>query len=333
LSSWRALFERIGAGQPPLFHPCGVLWLAAGEDPYTTATRDTLQQQGHPVQLLDRDSLRTRFPQIEAEDVGVALFEPDCGVLMARRAVQGLVADLAARGVPLVRARVAPIEHGAPQRSSVAHRSQLSPCGERLTQVGTLDGRELHADAFVFACGPWLPQIFPDLLSARIRPTRQVVIYFGPPAGDIRFGPEQTPAWVDFPAGIYGVPDLEARGVKVGLDRHGPPFDPDRDDRVLDDVSIETARAWLGTRMPAMADAPVIESRVCQYENTATGDFLIDRHPDLENVWIAGGGSGHGFKHAPAVGEHVAALVRGVTDPEPRFLLATKGTAPHRSVF
>jgi glycine/D-amino acid oxidase-like deaminating enzyme len=159
------------------------------------------------------------------------------------------------------------------------------------------------------------------------------VIYFGVPAGDARFGPPHTPAWVDFSAGIYGVPDLEGRGLKIGLDRHGPPFDPDRDDRVVDEGSIETARAWLAARMPAMAGAPVNESRVCQYENTATGDFLIDRHPRFENVWIAGGGSGHGFKHAPAVGEHVAALVQGVQQPEPRFMLASALTAPQRKVF
>jgi sarcosine oxidase len=101
----------------------------------------------------------------------------------------------------------------------------------------------------------------------------------------------------------------------------------------VDSASIDTARRWLARRMPAMADAPVNESRVCQYENTATGDFLIDRHPDFDNVWIAGGGSGHGFKHAPAVGEHVAALLHGAAEPEPRFALATKGTEPHRSVF
>jgi glycine/D-amino acid oxidase-like deaminating enzyme len=171
------------------------------------------------------------------------------------------------------------------------------------------------------------------VLAGRIRPTRQAVIYFGGPAGDDRFGPAHTPAWVDFGAGVYGIPDLEARGLKVGLDRHGPPFDPDRDDRIVDAASIETARRWLAKRMPAMAEAPVNESRICQYENTATGDFLIDRHPDFDNVWIAGGGSGHGFKHAPAVGEHVAALLRGDAKPEPRFALATKGTEPQRSVF
>lgn len=308
LQAWRELL-------PPLFHPCGVLWLA-GDDAYTRATEDTLRRERHPVQRLDARALRARFPQIDADDAGVALLEPDCGVLMARRAVQALVADLERRGARVRRGRVA------------------APAAERaLSAVLTDDGRELRGDAFVFACGPWLPAVFPDLLGERIRPTRQVVVYFGSPAGDDRFRAARMPAWVDFAAGIYGVPDIEDRGVKVGIDRHGPPFDPDRGERVVDQASVETARGWLRRRMPALADAPVVESRVCQYENTATGDFLIDRHPDLDNVWIAGGGSGHGFKHGPAVGRHVAALVRGAARPEPRFALATKGTTPQRSVY
>jgi glycine/D-amino acid oxidase-like deaminating enzyme len=323
LELWRDQFARLGGGHAPLFHACGVLWLATGDDPYTQATVETLRRERLPVTVLDADTLRVQFPHIEARDVGIGLFEPECGVLMARRAVQTLVADLVDRGVRLVHARIVSPGTSRPKPSR----------GGSLAQLQTLDGHFLPADAFVFACGPWLPKVLPDLLTGRIRPTRQVVIYFGVPAGDDRFGPSHTPAWVDFQAGIYGVPDLEARGVKVGLDRHGPPFDPDRDDRIVDQESVATARAWLRRRMPAMADAPVIESRVCQYENTATGDFLIDRHPEFENVWITGGGSGHGFKHAPAVGEHVAGLVQGTAAPEPRFALIAKGTQPQRKVF
>ena len=316
LAAWRGIFERIGKGQAPLFHQCGVLWLAGEDDPYTQATIATLKGLRQPVETIETASLHTRFPHIDSTGVGAALFEPDCGVLMARRAVQSLVSDLEARGVRLLRERV------------------IVPWVEqRLTRVRTTDGGQLDGDTFVFACGPWLPKVFPELLRDRIRPTRQVVIYFGASAGDVRFGPAQTPAWVDFPAGIYGLPDLEHRGLKIGIDRHGPPFDPDAGDRVLDQTSLDIARAWLRRRMPAMADAPILESRVCQYENTDTGDFLIDRHPSLENVWIVGGGSGHGFKHAPAVGEHAAALVGGERRVEPRFSLATHGTDPQRSVF
>jgi glycine/D-amino acid oxidase-like deaminating enzyme len=92
-------------------------------------------------------------------------------------------------------------------------------------------------------------------------------------------------------------------------------------------------RAYLARRLPALSDAPVIESRVCQYENTSNGDFLIDRHPGLENAWIVGGGSGHGFKHGPTVGEQVASLVLGGAQVEPRFSLATKERVQQRKVY
>jgi glycine/D-amino acid oxidase-like deaminating enzyme len=160
-----------------------------------------------------------------------------------------------------------------------------------------------------------------------------VVIYFGTPAGDDRFSATYTPAWIDFGSGIYGIPDLENRGLKVGIDTHGARFDPDTGDRTIDLASLETARGWLRRRFPALADAPVIEGRVCQYENTSTGDFLIDRHPDHENVWIVGGGSGHGFKHGPAVGEYVAHLMTTNMTPELRFALSGKGAVTGRVVF
>jgi sarcosine oxidase len=316
LAQWREMIGRLAPSDAPLFHACGVLWLA-GDDPYTSATYNTLRVAGYPVERLGPPELRARFPQIRADDIALGLFEPECGVVMARRAVQALVANLESRSVRLVRGQVI-----APPQGSA-----------RLRNVRTTSGDSIVADAFVFACGPWLPGVFPNLLGDRIRPTRQVVIYFGSPPGDVRFGPSHLPAWVDFAAGIYGVPDLEYRGVKVGIDRHGPPFDPDRGDRLADAASVETARAWLARRIPALANAPVTESRVCQYENTDTGDFLIDRHPDYENVWIAGGGSGHGFKHGPAVGEYVAGLVRGSAQPEPRFALAARGRVAQRSVY
>jgi sarcosine oxidase len=315
LVQWRAAIDHLVPRDAPLFHQCGVLWLA-GDDAYTAATFETLRQGGYPVERLGPTELHVRFPQIRADDVGLALFEPDCGVVMARRTVQALVASLAMAGLRLLRGQVAAPEGGG-----------------RIDSVRMTSGEAIPADAFVFACGPWLPTVFPNLLGGRIRPTRQVVMYFGTPPGDARFGPERTPAWIDFAAGIYGIPDLEHRGVKVGIDRHGPPFDPDRGDRVADAASIDMARTWLARRMPALAAAPVIESRVCQYENTDTGDFLIDRHPDFDNVWIAGGGSGHGFKHGPRVGEYVAGLVHGSGSREPRFALDARGTMPQRSVY
>jgi sarcosine oxidase len=317
LHLWREIDARLDPAQrQPLFHQCGVLWLANSSDPYTRATRRTLAQGRHALDVLDAAELRSRYPHLEAGDIGEALFEPEAGVVMARRAVRLLASDLSRRGVGLVRSQV------------------LTPrAAGALRSIALAGGGEIAADVFVFACGAWLPTLFPDLLGGVIRPTRQVVLYFGVPPGDERFGARHTPAWVDFPAGIYGVPELEGRGVKVGIDRHGPAMDPDSDDRIADAESVHAARQWLQRRFPALAAAPVSESRVCQYENTANGDFLIDRHPQHSNVIIAGGGSGHGFKHGPAVGEHVARLVEAGTAPHERFTLRSKPVAPRRSVF
>jgi glycine/D-amino acid oxidase-like deaminating enzyme len=199
--------------------------------------------------------------------------------------------------------------------------------------VHTGDGRALGGARFVFAAGAWLPRLFPGLLAGRIRPTRQLVVYFAAPPGDARFEAGSWPAWIDFPSGVYGTPDVEGRGIKVGLDEHGPPIDPESDDRLADRAAVEKARAWLARRIPDLAHAPVNETRVCQYENTSTGDFLVDRHPAIENAWLVGGGSGHGFKHGPAIGELVARMVLDGAAPDPRFALSGKTAEARRAVY
>lgn len=316
LELWQALQDRHTRTGTPIWHPCGVLWLAAGDDPYTQATRVTLERGGFAVEALDEDAVCVRYPQLRTEGLSMALLEPQCGVLSARRAVQTLARELVQGGVRMVCGAVLPPSGAGPLRS-----------------LALADGSAIGGDAFVFACGAWLPKVFREVIGSRIRPTRQVVMYFGVPAGDARFGARQMPAFVDFPAGIYGVPDIDGRGVKVGIDAHGPAIDPDTEDRVPDRASIARAREWLGRRMPALAAAPLVESRVCQYENTSTGDFLIDRHPEYENAWIVGGGSGHGFKHGPAVGEFVTRLVTTGAPTLDRFALAGKDTHARRAIY
>lgn len=321
LAQWRALDARVRGS---LWHECGVLWMAAGQDRYTAATLRTLSADGHRCEVFDATALRRRFPAIDVSapspgatrgaGIDTALLEPQSGVLLARRAVKALAEEVERRGARVVHALVDPPADGS-------------------RGVRTADGEPLDGEQFVFACGAWLPRLFPDVLGGRIRPTRQVVVYFGTPPGDGRFHSPRWPAWIDFPAGIYGTPDIDGRGVKVGIDEHGPPFDPDVDDRVADAVSIARARAWLARRIPALTDAPVIESRVCQYENTSTGDFLIDRHPTHPHIWFAGGGSGHGFKHGPAVGQIVARMVLAGEPPDDRFALARKTTDARRAIY
>jgi sarcosine oxidase len=292
------LWKTLGRG---LFHRTGVLWIGREDDAYTRATRETLSRLGVTAEILERGELARQYPQMQFDDSGrYGILEPESGVLMARRAVAEVVADAVRMGVRYETTSVAPA-----------------------------------AAVTVYACGPWLPKLFPEILGDRIFPTRQEVFFFAPLAGDARFAPGSLPVWIDWtdPRGPYGFPDLESRGFKLAFDRHGAAFDPDTGDRRLSDEGLAEARRFLAERFPDLRDAPLTESRVCQYENTSNGDFLIDRHPADDRVWFVGGGSGHGFKHGPAVGEYVAdRILRGGVG-EPRFALANKTAVQRRTVW
>jgi monomeric sarcosine oxidase len=313
---WKELFARI---DQRLFQQTGVLWLAHEDDPYPAQSAATLQKVGIPFEELTIAEVSRRYPQIGLERISWALFEPDSGVLLARRAVQAVTFVAIKTGVEYLQDAVA-----TPDGSAASG---------KLDHIETVSGRRISAGTYVFACGPWLPKIFPSLLADRIHPTRQEVFFFGAPAGQ-RFGPPALPTWIDFKDEAYGLPDTEGRGIKIAIDRHGPPFDPDNGNRVVTEQGLAEVRRYLARRLPELKDAPVTETRVCQYENTSNGDFLIDLHPDFANVWLVGGGSGHGFKHGPVVGEYLAARIDGrIEGIESRFSLEIKANERNRSVF
>jgi len=316
LGEWRALSERSGL---PIFHQIGVLFFFPEVQPFLEDTMRVHRRLGLPTELLDNEEMRRRFPQIDFSGIAAGLYEPRFGALMARRAVQTLVAEFVRHGGHYRQAQVAPPDWS----------------GVELPQITLATGETLRANRFVFACGPWLGRLFPDLLGHRIFPTRQEVFFFAPPPGDTRYEPGRLPGWADFNAGdmYYGFPDLEGRGVKIAHDKHGPPMDPDTGDRIPSAPALAEVRAFMEQRFPDLAGRPLSEARVCQYENSSNGDFLIDRHPAWENVVLVGAGSGHGFKHGPAVGRYAADLALGqLRAPEPRFSLATKAEEQHRAV-
>lgn len=265
---------------------------------------------------LEQSELEKRYSQISFQDLRWAILEPDSGALMARRAVQAVVEEAVESGVDFFAELVRPLAGQG-----------------RLACITTNSGATISAGHFVFACGPWLGKVFPEILGQRIFPTRQEVFFFGVPPGDHRFAPPAMPTWLCVDDGMYGIPDLESRGFKIAVDRHGPGFDPDTGKRVPTAAMTELVRKYLAKRFPPLKHAPILETRVCQYENTSNGDFLIDRHPSRENVWLVGGGSGHGFKHGPAVGEYVAARIIEGGEVERRFSLATKEKTQKRAIF
>ena len=316
LKEWKALSTSSGL---PIFIPHGVLFFTATPDDYFTQSLAVNRSLGLPIAEMNQSQMRRRFPMIDFSGVALGMFEPDFGALLARRAVQTLVKRYTEAG-------------GLYQQTAAR---PPSATGDRLLALQTLNGARIEADIFVFACGPWLPKLFPKLLGGRIIATRQEVFFFAPPAGEPMFRPGWMPGWADFNGGdvYYGFPDLEGRGVKFAHDAHGVEVDPDTQSRQPTKAALDKIIAFRDRRFPRLRNAPLTEARVCQYENSSNGDFLIDRHPEFSNVILLGGGSGHGFKHGPEVGRLASKLVEGGVQTEPRFTLATKGKAQKREVI
>ena len=316
LVEWKLLSTRSGL---PIFVEHGVLFFTTKADAYFADSVTVNRRLGLPIEQMDGSQMARRFPMIDFDGVETGFLEPRFGALMARRAVQTLARQISSFGV---------------DRQTMAVAS-LRARGGRAQAVVDKGGKAIDAEQFVFALGPWLPKLFPDLLANRIFATRQEVFYFAPPAGDLLFQPGAMPGWADLNGGdvYYGFPDLEGKGVKFAHDTHGAVVDPDTQSRIYSQAALDNVTAFRDRRFPKLRGAPLIGAEVCQYENSSNGDFLIDRHPTLANVILVGGGSGHGFKNGPEVGRIAAALAAsGGSQPEPRFTLATKATAQARAV-
>jgi sarcosine oxidase len=304
LELWRAFDRERGS---TLLQPVGVLFLHGDDDGFVRDSLPHLAAAGLPHERVPTAAGVGRWPQLSWDGVRGAIWEPESGYLFARSACAEVAAAFVADGGRVLRATAKP------------HRLDSGRAAVALDS-----GEVLAADEVVFACGPWLKSLFPELLGDVILPSRQDVFFFGTPAGDDRFEPGRMPCWGDFSGSrlFYGIPGNHGRGFKIADDTRGPAFDPTTGDRAPWDVALGRARDYLARRFPDLAAAPLVEARVCQYENSADGDVVFDRHPGLENLWIVGGGSGHGFKFAPALGEHVARALAGETPPEPAFALS-----------
>lgn len=302
LHLWR---EHERRWERPLLYRTGALWMVSQADAYVRASLPIMRELGLATEELTATAAAARYPQIDFEGVAWALFEHDAGYLTARLACEAVLEAFLAEGGEY-RQAWARVERRAGTVESVR----------------PSDGAPVTADRYVFACGPWLGDLFPDVLGPRIRPTRQEVFFFGTPPGDARFHEDALPVWIDAGSPLfYGVPGNRWRGFKLADDSRGPPFDPTDGDRAPSPEGIRAARAYLARRFPALAGAPLLEARVCQYENSPDGHYIIDRHPSASNAWIVGGGSGHGFKVGPALGELVAPLVLEDRDPPAFFSL------------
>ena len=310
LSLWRK-YERRWKRQ--FLHRTGVLWMAAGrDDAFERGSVRMLRAAKIKYQELSVAQMTKRWPQINFDGIQWGIFEPECGYLEARGSCQAVVDEF--------------IAAGGQYRQAAALSDQLESDGvERgsLRNLRLSDGSQLKADCYVFACGPWLGRLFPQAVGDLVRATKQDVFFFGTPPGDDRFTDAHMPVWADHRGRFrYGIPGSDRRGFKIADDTRGPNFDPSNGERVISAETLKDIREYVGFRFPALRDAPLLETRVCQYEQTPDSHFIVDRHPAMENVWLLGGGSGHGFKHGPAIGEMMAELILKEREPNPLWRLA-----------
>jgi glycine/D-amino acid oxidase-like deaminating enzyme len=262
----------------------GVVWFVRREGGWETDSEAVMRERGIPVERVDPAAL---FPSVATGDLAYGLFEPEAGVLRAGDGVRALVARARAGGLELVRGEAVPV-------------------GERVV-VGE---RRLEADHVIWACGAWLATLFPEVVDLRV--TRQQVALFDAPPQWAR-----APGWLDFDTSFYGHALVEPHGVKVASDLEGEPVEPG----LRDPAPPDAGREYLAARFPALAGARVRSVRACHYSLTADGHFLFARH---EGVWLLGGGSGHGYKHGPVMAEHVADVLGGRAQPDPRFALGAR---------
>ena len=269
-----------------------------------------------PYEILKQDELRKRWPQINFDDIELAFYETDksSAVLLARENCIALTDLLQKKG-------------GA---FKIAHAMPGAASGRTLNAVTTNSGENISGAIFVFATGPWLRKTFPQVLGRKISTPRRELYYWGVPPGDTRFNWPNLPTWSDGVLGNYGFPNID-RGVKVAPPGAGI-FQQDPDDavRVPSAYLIEQAQQWVAKRFPALKDMPIVETRIGQGEQSGNGDFIIDTHPDYDNVWIVGAGSGHGYKHGPMIGRYVADRIDGKAgspDLVKTFALAGRGDA------
>ena len=249
------------------------------------------------TEILQPDEIRYRWPQMVSEDANWGIYSEGAAgcVMMARKGIETVANQFAKQGGELRIAQCQP-NVGA---------------NGRIDSIVTQDGDTLTAGQYVFACGPWLPKLFPGLLGSRLRVQRRDVLFYGSPPGDSSFAYPNMPTWAIRGSGYYGFPDIENRGFKVAPYPDLNVIDPDTDERLIMPHQVRRGRAFLKHRFPGLGDMPISETRVCQVTDTSDRDFIADAHPESDNVWIVGGGSGHGFKHGPAVGEHMANRILG----------------------
>jgi glycine/D-amino acid oxidase-like deaminating enzyme len=276
-----------------LFFRTGQLSLAREWTKELTDTRKVFDKLGVKYEVVQHDDLVRRYPQMNTASIDFALYTPSTGVLKAREGCVAVAQAFEKKGGRFVTAKV-----------ELGNRS-----GSTLQDVALSTGARVAAQTFVFACGPWLPKVFPSVMRNKLATPRRVVFFYGTPPGDERFTFPNFPTWAVDDA--YGFPSIEGKGFKVVPTFARVIVDPDTQEHTLTADELRGGREFVAKWFPALARQPLVESKVCQREDSVDEHFIVNQHPELSNVWLVGGGSGHGYKHGIMLGDYVAHRVLG----------------------
>ena len=276
-----------------LFFRTGQISLAPDWTHELTETRKVFDRLGVTYEVVPAGDLARRYPQMRTADFGAAMYTPGTGVLKAREGCLAVAQAFEKKGGRSITAKV---ELGA--RS-----------GATLQDITLSSGQRVSAQTFVFACGPWLAKVFPSVMAKKLETPRRAVFFYGTPPGDERFTAPNFPTW-SLP-GAYGFPSIEGKGFKIAPTFDHVLVDPDTQEHTLTAEEIRLGREFLAKWFPDLARQPLVDARICQREDSVDEHFIVDQHPELANVWMVGGGSGHGYKHGIMLGDYVAHRVTG----------------------
>ena len=292
-----------------LFFTCGDLIARATNDAFIRNNRALWDRIGAKYDVLTKDEVRYRYPQFQLEDMEYFLYEPDAGMARARRSCEAVAGVFKQFGGELQITRAWPTTQNA----------------GKMPALQTSGGELMSAGQYVFACGPWLRKVFPVLLGNRMRTPMGSVYYFGAPAGEYRMQYPNVPTY-NFPGstGWPSAPDDNV-GFRIRAGGGASGNDPDTTERVWDTDQMVRTREFANLRFPLLKDAPILKIHSCHYESGSGGNFIVDKHPDMNNVWILGSGMAEGFKFGPVIGEYAANRIL-CQDKEPQ--LATGFSIP-----
>ncbi len=334
-----------------VYYTTGDVIMRQQEENFTKQTKEWWIKNKIPHEVLTGDEVRKRWPQWKTDDMSHAIYEPDAGVVRARRSCEAVAEVFRQDGGTIVIDRVVPPEEA----------------GFDGSELKLVSGNKIGADLFVFCTGPWLYKTFENMKN-RMRTPMGQVFYWGTPPGDQRFSFPNMPSWNFGGATGWAALPNDSRGFRVrggggGGGRNRPPtaagqpqavsappaaspgapagqnavtpptpagpqpappqatpplsglpvntVDPDLSSRFVESDRVPNARAFIESRFPDLKDMPLLGTHACHYESTSSRNFIIDRHPTLKNIWISGGGNAEGFKMGPVVGEYTARRVLG----------------------